>query len=98
MPELLMHDRQDEILRGRVGRGGRRRVWEGGETDKPEYFRAWGWQTRVEIRDGPLQMAKDPHFVVALNNLIKTWRNGRVYETTADEEDQAKVIQKFKKF
>jgi len=52
----------------------------------------------VEIRDGPLQMAKDPHFVVALNNLIKTWRNGRVYETTADEEDQAKVIQKFKKF
>jgi len=33
-------------------------------------------------------------FVVVLNNLIKTWRNGKVYKTTADEEeDQAKVIQ-----
>ena len=32
-------------------------------------------------------------FVVVLNNLIKTWRNGKVYETTADGEDQAKVIQ-----
>jgi hypothetical protein len=33
-------------------------------------------------------------FVVVLNNLIKTWLNGNVYKTTADEEeDQAKVIQ-----
>jgi hypothetical protein len=33
-------------------------------------------------------------FVVVLNNLIRTWRNGKVYENTADEEeDQTKVIQ-----
>jgi hypothetical protein len=40
------------------------------------------WQTALNL------------FVVVLNNLIKTWRNGKVYETTIDEEgDQAKVIQ-----
>jgi len=39
------------------------------------------WQTTITL------------FVVVLNNLIKNWRNGKVYETTADEEeDQAKVM------
>jgi len=46
MPVLLLHDRQGKILRERERERGRGRVegesesGEGGETDKPAYFRA----------------------------------------------------------
>jgi hypothetical protein len=40
------------------------------------------WQTTLNL------------FVVGLNNLIKTWRKGKVHATLAEEdEDPAKVIQ-----